>query len=438
MRLRYFDLAFLLTLPTLIAAMNVLKDGPARLIALGLYGGLWSLTVLPRLGGAVRFVASVLMLRATREEYYFFAWVVLTALAYVRALAYPELRSLVFISSAFFLSIVILAITVLRVGATASRLSYLQALLYSTHVYVLVNVIAYAAGLRGESDFVNGGDFGSARLLAIIGVNVDRTLFLLAPGITSFSVVAGASLCVATAGALRANGIQRVFNATMVWVALVSLLLADARGPLLFVAVMAVTYVAFLAGRDTRWASRLVLPMSSLFALLLLALLLTTAILNLTDLSRGGMTLSGREVVWLSAFTHMIAAPLEVAAGYGYMGHYISEVSFQYASLFGGWGTDAPEFFTLHNFALQLLFDLGFIGVVAVLLVLSGALNRLYLTSGGVDSSTKMLAAVFLLYTVASGATESAFSVYSFLTLAPPMLVIAYLVQLPSPAKRRR
>ena len=439
LQLRHLDATFCLLSTTLAAAMNTMKSGVGSYIAVSVYLVLWMACVMPRLTSFARFPLNSALSRLNRHSAAFLALGFLTAIAYLRALALPEVHQYIIKSSAFFLSIWIFALISVRKSASAGERSTLKAIIYSSHVYVLINLIAYAMGLRRSLDLVNFGDYGDAKMFALLGVHTNRILLPFVPSLTAFGLVAGAALCVALVGTFAFKGRERFWNIVMVPLSLLALLLTDARGSMLATLIAIVGFLALVQGRRLSWVKYLILPSSLLFLLFFAISAALYGTGSVADLARGDSILSGREVIWGAAIPRLLNDPVGLIFGHGYMGHYASGVTTDYVYLFLNWQLDEgrEELYTLHNSFLQLVYDQGLLGYVAMIAALSACASRLV----GKERHGKTLSgvvAVYIIYLVVAGASDVSLTVYTFLTYFPAVLLICFGVYAPKGLCSRR
>jgi len=431
MRLNICDKLFLGSFVTLVGLMNAFKEGLGRYLILGVFFFLTVAVVLPRIKVFVVFLVSLLSARLTKNEVVFSAYCFLIFVAYGRSITVPELVQSISVSLAFFIVVFALCFTLVRSAALRRDAEFIPLVLYSCHVFIIVNIVGYLIGFRGEIDFINSGDYGEAKLLALFGFKIGRVLFPFSPGLTTFGVVAGASFVVALVSFFEVkNVVHKWFNFFMIFVSAMALLLVDARGTIMFLMIALAVY-AFLRIRDNiHLSSFVMLPLSFLFVALLFVVYFATSSGSEVggELSRGGYLLSGREVVWISALSLIYEEPLSLVFGFGYMGQYISGASELYAFMFDSWGGESG-FFSLHNFFLQMIFDMGVIGYMFFYSSLFLGVNKI-LRNSAYFGGYSVVVVMYFVYCIVSGTSESSVNVYSFLTFAPFLFVLGFVSQI--------
>ena len=261
-----------------------------------------------------------------------------------------------------------------------SRLNAIKYLLYAVNFYIAVNVILYFMGISGSGDIYNDR-FGRAVVLGYFGLDMERILFPLAPGITSFGVISGLSFVISFN--FFKNNIYS--NKTIAYLAILTSLFAlittDSRGAILAVILTLIfikIYTLFFRknGKLIGLPTLLLVIMFSYY--FLISMSNSSAV---QSLSRGEDIASGRTIIWLYAIDFIRDFNLSHLFGFGYMGHAASGLSEQYKYLFYGWNTATPETVSLHNAMLQIFIDYGYLGTIIFIIILYYSLSyshRLY------------------------------------------------------------
>jgi len=410
----------------LIALMNVYKDGLLRWVSVAAYCGILFVSTVPRLLNKVLAGDAFTGLSPRTYAPTYLLYLGLVAAAYLRSVGVHVLASLSVSSLLIFGTIVYVAFITVIPAAAKNDGRYLQAIFESLDIFLVANMLCYLMGLRGDSRFINSGDYGTAKLLGLVGITHDRILFPFTPGLTVFGVLAGASMCSSVVGLFEKTEGKKAYSAVMLAISTCALLLSDARGAVLFSLIVLGLYFLLLRVR-IGWGRYLVAPLAFFFIIVLALMLLLSQYDLFSDMSRGGGLLSGRPVIWMSAFNYIADLPPALLFGHGFMGHFRSGISNDYAMLFISWGMDHPEFATLHNSFLQNLLDIGVVGLALLLATLQQAVNAAS-SSENYPKVTAMKIVVLILYLELSGATESCLTVYSFVTYLPLLLLVSYVV----------
>lgn len=233
---------------------------------------------------------------------------------------------------------------------------------------------------------------------------------------TLFGIWAGATfvmnaMALATVWLKRGKRRKMYFNELAI---LGFLIFADSRGTMMITLLtVAIVYLAFkfrLAGL-LRWFV-LVVPLLPFVFTVSMGLLAQTEYADI--LARGDQgaknlsTLSARTVIWQECLEEIQdPSPIHLI-GWGEHGQGPSGVARRYAHIFPDEHYDDIGLIVTHNFFFQAFFEVGYLGVTVILLVLFVAMNhaiRLY--HKGFRASLVYIG--FLVYFVLSGALESTF-----------------------------
>ena len=283
------------------------------------------------------------------------------------------------------LSVTVVTAMVLALGVLAllsdpcpaeRRRRWLAAALAPT-AYVAVNVVLHLAGFAAATTVDAAEQTGrSAQVLGLIGFASERVRFPMASGINNFGAIAGLALATSAMIAIRARGPLRWWAVSGCAVSFYGLLAVDSRGGLLLslTAVAVVWLLPRVAERGVKGLP-ILLPMAPAIILGVLGVLSGTALAD--ALSRDGGDFSsatGRGEVWATVVGYLAHPHLADLWGYGAYGQLTSEVSFSYASVLVGYSR--PEFATAHNFALQSVLEVGYIGAALGLALLFYCVKR--------------------------------------------------------------
>lgn len=264
------------------------------------------------------------------------------------------------------------ASTVVLNGKPEQRRLLIVAFVSGLGLYIALNIIGYAAGLSGA---LIVSDAGPNKILSVLGIGINRIAFPFAAGLNNFGVMAG--LSAASGAMLFLFGRQVGIRSIGLMVALVGFagaVLVDSRAAvgMAFVATVFVP-VVLLSRRATKFLRLLpVLVLLAPFAIIGISTLIEgTAIADLVtrpgDFAQRLGVLSGRDAVW-SAAIDVLKSPHPIhAIGYGALGQYTSGASQDYAWVF--LQMSQLSFQSLHNAYLQIIFDIGYIGLGVWLLL---------------------------------------------------------------------
>jgi hypothetical protein len=295
------------------------------------------------------------------------------------------------------------------------------AVLYSFGLYVTLDLILHLAGVNQPYNIYLTKY--PAQLASLFGFSVYRVLFPTADGINAFGILSGLTFSALGTLAVSSRGArEKCLAGLMAFSSLIVMIMTDSRAAILFSFV--VIGLVFLNPRFsliTRWIPFLVSLMPLIF-ILNLPISRGLSWMNRPDipweplpdqarecealLQRADGTLSNRPLIWEVAFDEFKhPSPMHIV-GYGYRGHVVSGLSMRYSCLFQSYAL--PELASVHNIWLQILVDLGYIGlfIVATLCVLLiGKLLSLF-NARGDPTLLSLLAS--LLFILCEGSLDSA------------------------------
>lgn len=286
--------------------------------------------------------------------------------------------------------------------------SALVALCFAPSLYVAANVVLRMAGVSSSRPIPpQAGD--PAQVLSFFGVHHLRTFFPLSDGVNSFGIVVGLAASTALVLAARSEGRTRRWAIIAAAVDIYAILLADSRGPIS--AALGATLLVLLLGRritviGLRSLGFLV-PASPVVIFGALSLLTAPGV----TASAQGRTIStgtNRLFIWkpiLDMLSHFRAADV---FGYGAFGQITSGVARSYVYLFG----DVSFTPGAHNFVLQTVLDIGYIGLIVVVLVFVMYI-RAFAEASQRGSALGAALLCVMVYFVLVGFTEAAPTIYT-------------------------
>jgi O-antigen ligase len=295
--------------------------------------------------------------------------------------------------------------------------------------FVVLNVLLYAIGVRNPQPLLVDHPEGS--LGALLGLRVARTLLPFARGINNFGVLAGMGLCSSLCIVLASRtGIW--LRLTCVAIALTcvgALVLVDSRGPLLFGVLAGVAVPVMYRLRLVRLGRWAVFISPILPALLLLALaaLARTPVAQSVSRNPGDLSsATGRVLIWGVATNKLLQNPSPIDfIGYGQYGAKGAGISTAWARAFQGFEAD-PTLASTHNFTLQLIYDMGYFGLVTVLWLVWWAVGRLYRQHSAANEVSTTAFTGMLIYLVLAGTTEATISII----FSEPLIILTFILAL--------
>ncbi|XOV72638.1 MAG: O-antigen ligase family protein [Verrucomicrobiota bacterium] len=227
---------------------------------------------------------------------------------------------------------------------------------------IAVNFILYLVGIYNINEVINNQNYGSAKVLSLLGYQSSRVVFYFSSGFSSYGL-----LCVVYifSSILRRKSSKSKISYVICTYALcalafLSLLLVDSRNAFITLLIAFLTYNSYV--------SKLIfVGLTPVAAYLLVYLDQSIVLLNsyLIKTSRSESLLSGREEIWTNSIEYIFQNYKMFIIGNGLYGQATSGLSVAcYVNLFADWNTSRPEWASLHNNFLQLVTDIGIVGAI--------------------------------------------------------------------------
>jgi O-antigen ligase len=290
------------------------------------------------------------------------------------------------------------------------RWSRLAAIALAPAVYVTANLALRFAGFKApdvspsEVSYPTGTP---AKTLALIGIHTTRQAFPLNSSINGIGVMSAIALVAAAVLAMRSSGYVRRLSIAASLTSLVALLLADTRGALVL-SIVTIATMAVVSRPRFALLLAVAVPFSAwiLKTVLALPLWADTGAASLLSRHRNDFaTGNGRVEIW-DAAKHQLGKDdlFHALFGFGANGQTTSGASRHYATLFEQ--VAKPLLVHVHNLGLQILFDMGIVGLLCLVATVVLGVRRLQevndlLPEGPVPA---LLAGVVM--TFITGATE--------------------------------
>lgn len=283
------------------------------------------------------------------------------------------------------------------------------AVILSPAIFVVANVLISLAGITSAREFMYPG---AAEVLGAIGIAADRQLFPLANGYADFGTPAALGL-VGTLMLLPGarKPIERVGLVVLAAFCLYGLLAVDSRAAIAaaVVAMALALVVAPRVGRAFGWIA-LLIPVTALVATLAVgAVAGSQEALQLSRSDSDPSTLTGRTFLWEKVTDRLDDVRADDLVGFGAYGTAEDGISDEYYVDLPLTVVDASQG-SAHNFAFQTIFDIGYIGLAAVVLIFGFTLARL---AGDWRDRTSAAMLAMLLLLMVVGATETTPSIYT-------------------------
>ncbi|WKZ34316.1 MAG: O-antigen ligase family protein [Anaerolineales bacterium] len=293
--------------------------------------------------------------------------------------------------------------------------------------YVGLNLLAFSVGVMPDSSIYLTSY--PSQLLSMLGSQGNRILFPLADGINSFGVSAGAVLVLFIPILFSTK--DTLIKLTSMFFSLSSIavmVMTDSRGAILFAWIAGFLYL--LPGRISKhliWLSVFVSFLPLLVALFFPALLnfeygFTRPPGNLTEKQRMVLEeefcadkvkplagpLSNRPIIWAVALDEFKHPRFVHLVGYGYRGQVDAGISEDLSCIFLSFVY--RRFASSHNIWLQIITEIGYIGVIGTLFLFYKTAGRLYTLIEKDNSGFYKGMRLALIYIVFAGTLESILS----------------------------
>jgi hypothetical protein len=295
----------------------------------------------------------------------------------------------------------------LREPRDVQRARYVRALCWAPVVFVAANVVLHVLGVSPAGEL--SADSGQpATMLGLLGVPTDRVVFPMSGGLNGVGPTAAAALVICATFVLRRTQVKLAILGALV--SLYVILAIDSRGALLFgaLAFALVTIAPRARKRGLGWVAILLPVLPVVLVLALTGLAETDAGTKLDrGASEGLSTGTGRTVVWGQVASVLTKPRIEHLVGYGQNGQVTSGASLGYAYLFRN--EPDPLSRSAHSVVLQTVLDVGWIGLLCLIVLAKTVLSRLGRRAG--DASCVALLtgtlALFLIGIVQSDPTPA-------------------------------
>lgn len=309
------------------------------------------------------------------------------------------------------------------------------ALIYGLGFFVFLNIALYFLGIDPPGSLYLA-DY-PAQMLSFVGISQYRVLFPMASGINSFGTVSGAAMVgLFFLFKKSTNNLEKILLFFLVVFCLLAILFTDSRGALFF---SLMTIGLFLLPRKifryTRWIPFLI----SIFILLIIVIPTGSLAKWLPDLSRPDSVwqnpneidvndqcekflanseglFSNRSIIWRFAINKLGTFNLEQLIGFGFRGQYYSGLISNYACLFKSYAF--PQFASLHQIWLQVVFDTGYLGFLFILALLILVVRESSVYNPTSKFSGNFALASMICYLVLSGTLEA--------TITPDAIVLFF------------
>ncbi|MGA0608367.1 O-antigen ligase family protein [Phenylobacterium sp. VNQ135] len=275
-----------------------------------------------------------------------------------------------------------------------------------------------------------------SQILSLVGLSQRRlTVTLAVTGANTIGIVSAASSFLALHVAIAYPKLRWVF-VPVSGISLFALILTDARGPLL-VLLLAMGCYALMSRRALALVAASAVAFAPFSALALNALLAGPGSLAAESITRSTTRAgelgagTGRPIIWEAGFRWVETLRPEQMFGSGLFGHVSNGVFRDFLWIFDGRTLST----SMHNYALQMIMDVGYFGLLASLVMLLATFGVLARSSAVEPQNAKGIMA-FLLLIQLCGYTEVVGGPYHFEVYIMLLGVVSAVAALPSPAQR--
>ncbi len=295
----------------------------------------------------------------------------------------------------------------LRKRDNSDSFEYRSAVCYTLIAYIVANCLLQVIGFEPPYPFTKTFP---AMFLAKLGIITSRTLFPTSVGFNSSGIMGGAAFLAGLLFLMQGrNRIEKGFGLAGLLTGIYVIVLTDCRGALVFA--IAAGLVMLIPFTRTFPVLKWLAPISLLIPIGLIQIMRYCqgpAWLSFSHSTSGAganSLLSGRMVIW-TAFTDFFSDfhPMHLI-GYGFDGQLISHISRLYSNLFLPWAL--PETISAHNFPLQLTIEIGYVGLLLTLILISMTLFNLGKFSLENNDLPAKILFFILIYFLLMGSTES-------------------------------
>lgn len=315
-------------------------------------------------------------------------------------------------------------------GEIEASTSFLNYYIMPFVLYCGANLLFWMLNIKSNGD---EGEtvIGQSMILATYGVYINRVNFIFANGINSFAVVMGAVFTYTLSHML----IYRQFNFKLIVsnvIILISLLLTDSRSSIFYPLLIALLgFLLYYTKRYSiiKWTTFLFFLAPFLLAYLLPYIAELPFLQQYSRSSTDLVTLNGRLFIWFFALDEFIQFKLQHLIGYGFMGHESSGASLKWAFLFPSYKN--PEVVHPHNSIISLLFDVGYIGILLLLIVFR-KISKILIALWHRNQQHCMILFAFLVYIILISVTESFICLYYLNAINLFFALVVYLFAIDS------
>lgn len=413
-----FDLMVVALSITLLNVPNIFSDtSPIKMFAYVLsHTVLWVVVIKNMIAPLFTRKIKITVYKKNRYLEWFIVIVLMYVVAYFRAYIYSTLKLSETIVALFHLLTIILFAVSVFIFSDEKNYCIRYGIWLSLSLYVFINVVLQVAGFANPHEIILLLGTGQSQLASIFGFTLYRDQFPIAVGLNNFGLIAGISLLVSLLvlvnekkTSLRVAGLLSLFSSFY------AMLIVDSRANFILV------FVVFIILVSTPIKLKSGISYLVLFAPLMLGVMylvlinLPPDIMSLIARTQDAddlYTMSDRTIIWYAIIDKLKQFTPVQLFGYGIYGQTTSGVSQDYLTVFNTWLSNSSERFSAHNFSLQSILDIGYVGFLLVLVYYYTATRYLItLYCLNKDQGLLYLCSI-VVYTMLTGSTEISGTVY--------------------------
>jgi O-antigen ligase len=281
-------------------------------------------------------------------------------------------------------------------------------------IFVVLNFFLSVLGLDPMGNYNNGDEIGNSILIkSFFNLDLRRITFPLTGGINNYGTLVGAILMITISQLKFSKTLLNTYLIVIIIICLYTIIRLDSRFVLALVILL--SFFLFLirlfkVKLQMIKASFFIFFFSPILLFLILVLLSDTSFSDL--ISRGNQdfaTANGRFFIWAFCFEDLLHFKINHIFGYGFGGHFGSELSYSWMDIFK-YSFAEPEKASTHNNLLQIIYDTGYIGLFVYIYLL----YKLYMKSINdwyrYKNIYSVLMIIYILYVLGAGTTEALFA----------------------------
>ncbi len=278
---------------------------------------------------------------------------------------------------------------------------------------IILNILLYFLNIKVHHSLIGAYGNYSNTFAQLFNINIQRTIFYFASGYQSYGMFAGLTSLFFILKVLSNNKIFKMtnlFSFIVILSGIFTIILTDTRGTFFFLLLIVVfSQFKFLRKFKSEYLI-IFLPILAVVFLVFYSIALQYFSNIFSQFSRSGTIITGREYIWLKSIEFLFDPKVNQLLGYGYFGQAASGMSYSYSWMFNTWLTDHPEYASVHNFFLQHIYDIGYIGIITLQLVLFKSFK---IINSNRDIEYLNIIFYLIIFIVLSGTTDLSINVYN-------------------------